>query len=372
MLPALHRATHHSLTQKTVRHESYLSRLNSECISTINAVDINQSTKPALQEINHKYRLKIYDEVNHQYDLLHSHKIFYPDDTLESRELAKGHQISCGLFSTQEFLKNYSVIIPGMSLEAAINPFHKNHLIKSFQGTLNEIKNEEGTMLAEVIHPKVFEWLNLEVSPEQLQASLQSAKKNLPQLTADHVLALVDYCNSQTGSFNSANDGMRVWQISGSDTLAKISDCLTRPLNEALEILSLHENFRYEGPAYKGIVLINGAGPYRLARMQPGMTYISPHWLSATSRPESNYASDACCYSSHALSMNRRDTQITVLNTKAVKVHLFNDISSIHQGEIMIPRKPLMFLSPDGIDPAVLALAQSRHTLYCTMVREDL
>jgi hypothetical protein len=372
MLTALHRTKHHALTQKTTRHESYLSRLNSECISKINKININQSTKSAIEEINHKYRLDIYEEVKYQYDLLHSHKIFYPDDTIASRELATGHQISYGLFSTQEFLKNYSVIIPGMSLEAAIHPLHKNYLIKSFQSTLNEISNDERTMLAEVIHPKVFEWLNLEIRPEELQASLKSAQNKTLQLSTDHVLALVDYCSSQSGSFNSANDGMRVWQISGSDTLAKISDCLTRPLNEALDILSLHENFRYEGPAYKGIVLANGAGPYRLARMQPGMNYISPHWLSATSRPESNYASDACCYSSHAISLNRRDTQITVLNTKAVKVHLFNDMSSIDQREIMIPRKPLIFLCPDSIEHSVRALAQSRHTLYCTMAKEDL
>lgn len=372
MLNVLHQTKHHSLTQKNIRHESYSSRLNSECISKINKIDINQSTKSAISEINYEYRLNIYEEVKYQYDSLHSHRIFYPDDTLESRELAKGHQIACGLFSTQEFLKNYSVIIPGMNLEAAISPLHKNYLIKSFQDTLNEISNDECTMLAEVIHPKVFGWLNLDVGSEQIQASLKSAQKNSLQLTADHVLALVDYCNSQSGSFNSANDGMRVWQICGSDTFAKISDCFTRPLNEALDILSLYENFKYEGPAFKGIVLANGAGPYRLAHMQPGMKYMSPHWVSATSRPASNYASDVCCYSSHSISMNKRDTQITVLNAKAVKVHLFNDISSIHQGEIMIPRKPLIFLSPDSIDQSMRALAHSRHTLYCTMAREEL
>ena len=112
-------------------------------------------------------------------------------------------------------------------------------------------------------------------------------------------------------------------------------------------------------------MLANGAGPYRLSRMQPGMKYMSPHWVSATSRPESNYASDASCYSSHAISMNIRDTQITILNTQAVKVHLFNDVSSVHQGEIMIPRKPMMFLSTDSIDYSVRTLAQScKRKLY--------
>ena len=372
MLHAAHRATHHSLVQKNALHGSRLSRLNSECISKINRIDIDQSTQKNIQTIYHEYQFTLFEEVKYQYESLLSHKIFYPDDSPESKELAKGHQISCGLFSIQEFLNNYSVIIPGMNLEAAIHPSHKNYLIKSFQNTLNAISDEERAILAEVIQPKVFEWLNLKISPEELKISLQSSQKNLTQLTADHVLALVDYCNSQSGSFNSANDGMRVWQICGCNTFAKASDCLTRPLNEALEILSLNENFRYVGPAFKGIVLANGAGPYRLARMQPGMTYISPHWLSATSRPESNYASDACCYSTHAISTTKRDTQVTVLHTKAVKVHLFNDVSSIQQGEIMIPKKPLKFLSPDEIEPGIAALAQSRHTLYCTMADEDL
>ena len=151
MLHSARRATLHSLSQKIAHHESRLSRLNSECISKINRVDIDQSTKKNIEKIYHDYQFTLFEEVKYQYESLQSHKIFYPDDSPDSKELAKGHQISCGLFSTQEFLKNYSVIIPGMNLEAAIHPSHKNYLIKSFQKTLNAISDEERAMLRDAL-----------------------------------------------------------------------------------------------------------------------------------------------------------------------------------------------------------------------------
>lgn len=177
MLHKTHRTTHHSLAHKHAQHGSSLSRLNSECISRMNRVDINQSTQKNIENIYHDYQFTLIEEVKYQYESVISHSINYPDDSPESKELAKGHQISCGLFSTQEFLKNYSVSIPRMNLEAAIHPFHKNYLINSFQSTLNTISDQERAMLAEVIQPNVFEWLNLKISPEELKISLLSEQK---------------------------------------------------------------------------------------------------------------------------------------------------------------------------------------------------
>ena len=78
----------------------------------------------------------------------------------------------------------------------------------------------------------------------------------------------------------------------GQAEFADLTECLRAPLNEALSILSHHEAFIYEGPAYKGISLANGAGQFRLHWMQPGCLYTSPHWCSATCLEEANYASD--------------------------------------------------------------------------------
>ena len=372
MLPILRRTGIIQPALPSLLHESYLSRMNTECISKINKISINHSTKTAMEEINNLYQISINEEVKNQYGMLHANQLFLPDDSFTSKELAKGHQISCGLFSSHEFQQNYSVTVSQMSLEAAINPYHKNYLIKSFQKTILAITAKERNALSEIIHPKVFDWLDLKMNPDEIKLSSNAAQKNLPQLRLHHVLALVDYCNSQTGSFNSVNDALRVWQMSGSDTFARISSCLISALDEALETLSLNEKFRYEGPAYKGLVLANGAGPYRLAHMQVGMTYVSPHWLSATTQPESSYASEASCYSPHAISTNVRDTQMTIVHTKAVKVHLFNDISSIDQGEIMISKKAIEFLSPKTVDAQVLASGHARNELYCKMKNEDL
>jgi hypothetical protein len=52
-----------------------------------------------------------------------------------------------------------------MSLEAAINPFHKSYLIKSFQKTILAITSKERNALSEIIHPKVFDWLDLKNEP---------------------------------------------------------------------------------------------------------------------------------------------------------------------------------------------------------------
>ena len=371
MLPTLRRTVIIQPILPKRLNESYLSRMNTECLSKINRIGINHSTKAAMEEINSLYQITINEEVKNQYGMLHSNQLFLPDDSFTSKELAKGHQISCGLFSSHEFQQNYTVTLSRMSLEAAINPFHKNYLIKSFQKTLIAITSKERNALSEIIHPNVFDWLDLKMTPDEIKLSSNAAQKNLPQLRSHHVLALIDYCNSQTGSFNSVNDALRVWQISGSDTFARISSCLISALDEALETLSLNEKFRYEGPAYKGLVLANAAGPYRLAHMQVGMTYISPHWLSATTRPESSYASHDSCYSPHAISTNVRDTQLTIVHTKAVKVHLFNDISSIDQGEIMISKKPVEFLSPTTVDAHMLASGHARNELYCTMKNDD-
>jgi len=63
---------------------------------------------------------------------------------------------------------------------------------------------------------------------------------------------------------------------------------------------------------------------------------------------------------------------MTIVHTKAVKVHLFNDISSIDQGEIMISKKPFEFLSPKTVNAHVLASGHARNELYCKMKNEDL
>ena len=180
MLPILRRSAIIQPALPSLLHESYLSRMNTECLSKINKIGINHSTKTAMEEINSLYQISINEEVKNQYGMLHANQLFLPDDSFTSTELAKGHQISCGLFSSHEFQQNYSVTLSRMSLEAAINPFHKSYLIKSFQKTIVAISSKERNALSEIIHPKVFDWLDLKMNPDEIKLSCNAAQKNLP------------------------------------------------------------------------------------------------------------------------------------------------------------------------------------------------
>ena len=103
MLPILRRSAIIQPALPSLLHESYLSRMNTECLSKINKIGINHSTKTAMEEINTLYQISINEEVKNQYGMLHANQLFLPDDSFTSTELAKGHQISCGLFSSHEF-----------------------------------------------------------------------------------------------------------------------------------------------------------------------------------------------------------------------------------------------------------------------------
>ena len=138
--------------------------------------------------------------------------------------------------------------------------------------------------------------------------------------------------------FNAINDSLRIWQLCGVNQLALITACLSGPLNEALRILSKHDAFLHRGPLYKGVTVCNPAGSFRLSRMQPGMQYCSPHWSSATHLEKENYAAKK----------PDRDLQLTILDAEGVRVHMFNNTNSIHEGEVIMPPKPIYFLEEIG------------------------
>ena len=353
----------HQASQKTNNQHSYLSRLNKDCLSKLRKVEIDRSTRHQLESLDTEYRYKIHEAVEIDYAAVPDHSLFYPDNSPDAEERAKGYQLACALWSVMRFQESYSISVPGMSLDAAINPSHRQFLIETFNSTWNTLCASERRMLLTAIHPEACQQLGLALSSEEKKFSQTTAQSIKKQLNVPHVLALVDYCNSQTGNFNSVNDGMRLWQLCCTDKIAEVTECLRTPLNEALHLLSSHEDFVYEGPAYKGISLANGAGQFRLFHMQPGRQYTSPHWCSATISEEANYASDKI--SSNGNSTNDRDTQLTILHARAVKVHLFNDAGTVHQQEVMLPSKPLLFLSPHDVDQKKFPPNSLHATLYC-------
>ena len=348
----IHRAQRAHSTQNT-----RLAQLNKDCITALKKIEINPSLWDTACEIEDTFRADINDEVNYEYQCVPDHLLFSPDGSPGAAERALGFQLTCGLAETPRFLLNYSVNSPGITLEAAITPKHKSYLIESLTESFPKLNDADQIAMAGAILPDVLIKLGLPVSRDAMNLSVANKKSGTPQLAEDHLLALVDYCNSNTGMFNAINDSMRIWQLCGVNTLASVTSCLSKPLNEGLSILSKHDAFFYRGPLYKGITICNGAGAFRLSRMQPGMEYCSPHWSSATRFERENYAA----------SKPDRQLQLTILDAEGVLAHMFNDGTSIRQGEVIMPPKPIHFLKESEVKPALLNANQKLPTIYGTM-----
>jgi len=334
-----------------------LAVLNKECIAALNKVEINDTLWDKMCAIEDKFRTDIHLEVESEYQRIPDDLLFSPDDSPAAVDRAIGHQLACGLSETPRFLLSYPVTTPGMTLEAAITPVHKINLVDSLNESFPKLLVSDQNAMASAIRPDVLIKLGLPVSRGGMKLSIANESAGKPQLTEDHLLALVDYCSSQSGMFNPINESMRLWQLCGVDRLALITSCLYAPFNEALGILAQHDAFFYRGPLYKGVIIHNGAGTFRLSRMQPGMMYQSPHWTSASQFETKNYA---------AIKPDRQ-LQLTILNAQGVRAHMFNDKTSIDQGEVIMPPYPLHFIKESQVNPALLNPDRQRHTIYCKM-----
>ena len=285
-----------------------------------------------------------------------------PDDSMQAKIEAQGWDLTNGMLHTCEFLENYQVIHPEIPLLTAINPVHKHFLTSTFNSSFSQLSREEQADLISVIEWNVLERLDIPFDAEQKQWARKAAASGLPQLNEEHLLALVDYTSSITRTFNATNSARRIWHNTGADTLAKATSCVYTPLDEALHILEQYPAFQHQGPVYKGVQLNDIAGNFRLSQMAPGKSHALSHWWSATSDEQRNYASK------HYLNSNApRDTQITLIETSAVKVHLFNDPTAKMQKEVMVPSgTKLEFISEFEVDPYKFKRSSdAQETIYC-------
>lgn len=348
----IHQAQRSLSTQNT-----RLAQLNKDCITALKKIEINHSLWDVACKIDDTFRADINDEVNYEYQCVPDHLLFSPDSSPAAAERAVGFQLSCSLTETPRFLLNYAVNTPGITLEAAITPKHKSYLVESLTESFPKLNDADQMAMAGAISPDVLIKLGLPVSRDAMNLSIANKKSGTPQLTEDHLLALVDYCNSNSGMFNAINDSMRIWQLCGVNTLALVTSCLSKPLNEGFSILSKYDAFLYRGPLYKGVTICNPAGAFRLSKMQPGMQYCSPHWSSATHVESQNYAARK----------PDRQLQMTILHAEGVRAHMFNNISSMGEGEVIMPPKPIYFLEESAVDPALQNANRQLPTIYGTM-----
>lgn len=334
-----------------------LARLNRDCLADLRKVEVDKKLWSTMCGIEDTHRVNINEEINYEYNNLPADRLTSPDSSDEAEQRALGFQLACALGTIIHFLRHYSVTAKGMTLEAAIVPKYKNILIEAVHDRFRNLELSDQLALASATESETLVKLGLPVSREAMNLSLAEKNAGRPQLREDHLLALIDYCNSQTEMFNPVNDSMRLWQISGVSNLATITSCLSKSLNEGLKILLMHDAFVYRGPLYKGLTLRNPAGSYRASKMLPGMEHTSPHWLSTTRFEKENYA----------VKKGDRDVQLTICDAEGVRAHIFNDAKPRGEGEVIMPPKPLYFLNESEVEPGKLNPNRNRPTIYCTM-----
>lgn len=116
-------------------------------------------------------------------------------------------------------------------------------------------------------------------------------------LNTAELLALVDYVNSNTGTFNAVNSAAMVEAYYGDEVLSGLMKLFSGVLGSAIAKLCAHPYFgKTDIVAYKGIKLMNQSGQFRLGALEAavgsGRIIAFPNVLSATSDPEKSYAVD--------------------------------------------------------------------------------
>ena len=327
---------------KTSTEKSRLAQLTMDCSKALKDVKISNRSRNQIMAIDDQYRQAIYEETMMAYQAVSD--VTMPDNSPEAKLRAQAWQLIEGMSSMDQFFDHYEVSIPGTSLEVAINPMHRESLINDFVDSWSSMKPEDRMSLIDVISEKTFHQLGIVLNDREKQYAKEKTSKIAPQLKMAHCLALLDYSSSHSGSFNAINNSARIWHYYGVGTLAKITEPLYEPFCEALRILEYYAAFCYEGPAYKGLSIANPAGNFRMSCMQAGMQLQCVHGISVTPAREKNYASSSNIWST-------RDVQLTFVQSRGVRIHLFNNVTSRDQMEVIIPEgRQLTFLSPKEID----------------------
>lgn len=330
-----HRNSHHtpkhtnkiaSTHTHTVSIQTHLQHLIGECVTDFKKISIDRQLKSHIETLDEKYRNKIHDEIKNEFDALTD--IFSPDDSLASKIRAQGWELICALRSTRRFLDNYAVTCTRMSLSAAINPRHLHELSESFRESFSSLNQEDRILLASVITPSVFNELGICLNACEKSISNQTYRKDQQQLNFDQVVSLLDYAHYATGTFNGINCGMRVFEYSRIQTIADVIFCVQQPLSEALTLLLQKNEFVYRGNLIKGIRINDPGGPLRRAKLRTGNLVVFPHPTSTTSDPTRSYAQ-----------RGTHDGELVFLNGSGVKIHLFHNILTMKESEVLMPIK---------------------------------
>ncbi len=182
------------------------------------------------------------------------------------------------------------------SLLTQIRPHHHSNLLHQFHESLKINSDERRIALLSSLDARLRDKLRGEgmVTGADLQAS-KSFSDPQHALNEAELLAVVDYLNSSTGTFNAVNGAAIASAYYGEKSLNPRISVFSTTLNSAITKLSEHPYFaRRDIVCYKGIRLGGMDSPFRLAALNDAYNrqglIAFPNVLSASCDPEQSYA----------------------------------------------------------------------------------
>jgi hypothetical protein len=154
-------------------------------------------------------------------------------------------------------------------------------------------------------------------------------------LTEAELLALVDYVNSTTGTFNAVNGAALAEAYYSEPVLQQMMGTYSAALDQAIRKLCRHSYFGlHDVKTYKGIFLYNESGLFRRAMLNAAVgtnkVIAFPNVLSATANPSKSYA---VTKSRLGYSLELEITMRTAFDADP-----FHDAETMGEGEVIGPR----------------------------------
>lgn len=234
-----------------------------------------------------------------------------PDTVIRGRKhAAEAHALTYALQATVEFGERYEVAaridasIPAVGSDALeseflrqIRPWHREHLLADFSQSFKAESGERKASILSVLSPRLIDKLRADgvlAGTRDDRITPASGEEASGRLGEAELLALLDYVNSSTGTFNALNGTAIARDYYGEPVLASAVAVFRTVLYRAVHKLCSHEAFVLRNvPAYKGIRLNDLASAFRLHMLEEALAHrrqvAFPSVLSASSEPEKSY-----------------------------------------------------------------------------------
>ncbi len=177
-----------------------------------------------------------------------------------------------------------------------IHPAHAIDLTNEFLNTWKANPEIRQAALLSVLLPGVAMKLGLTTTRAHIEhAKAWNVIPSSLLLTEGELLALVDYVNSATGTFNAVNGAALADAYYGEPVLQQMIGAYSAVLDSAIHKLCQHPYFGlHDVKTYKGVCLYDESGLFRRAMLEAAVKtdkVISfPNVLSATANPTKSYA----------------------------------------------------------------------------------